>query len=593
MNYYLLILVFFYFLFRLAGIFKESKSWGKVIKLLGYFAVFLVVGFLLSAVLYLPFYKYIPYSPRGGEEGRGYEFATSWPMNPEETMNMAVPDFSGTSVGNGTYWGRNFFKLHSEYLGAVAVFLAVLGIILGRRDNLIIFFVVMTVLAFTVAWGGNTPLYKLYYNLVPGFKKFRAPSLIYFLIAFNLVVLSAFGLQSVLVRLKSGQNAKNLIKFTLIICGVVIGGAILVSLASSGLKSMLAGLVKDQPAKLSALEANFPKFIAGMWKFALLTMLVTGVLFALIKQRIKLVVAGVILGLVTVIDLWMVESKYIQTVSLDKYSQSDEVVRELQKDKTRFRFFPVPDPRGRGYRNDDYHMIFELQSIAGEHGNQLQRYNEFLGAGQNVMVDYHNLFSNLNFLNLVNAKYIITPGPIGAPFFREVHRGNLFIYENVNALPRVFAVSSYEVINDPAKILERIASPDFNPRQTVVLEKEPTLRPETDSLQTNVSISEYNPAEVKLTADLGRPALIVLLDNYYPDWQVRVDGHAAEIYRANYTFRAVSVPSGRHQITFSFEPQYYYMGKKISLFSMAGILAFLIGDWSFRKLKSRRTAPSQ
>jgi len=584
MNYYLLILVFFYFCFRLYGVFKSTNNWPRIIKLSGYFVAFIAVGFLLSAVLYLPFYKYIPFSPRGGEEGRGYQFATSWAMPPEETINLAVPDFSGTSAGEGAYWGRNPFKLNSEYLGATVILLFFAGLALSRKNKPVIFFLIMILLAFTVAWGGSTPLFKLYYQIVPGFDKFRAPSLIYFLIAFSMIVNSAFGLQAVIDQVKSGQNLKKVARFLLIFLGIVISLTLLISIGSAGLKSSLAGLVNDSPQKLAALQVNFPKFIAGMWKYALFTLLVAAILLAVIRQKLKLLWAGIIISLITVIDLWLVESKYIQAVPPPEvYFTPDEVVQALRSDNSLFRILPLQ------YRNDNYPMLFNLQSVSGEHGNQLQRYNEFVGAGKASMVDYHNILSNFNFLNLSNAKYLITQQPTNFPSFKEIHKGRFYVYQNIEVLPRAFVVPKFEVIPESDKILERMKQGDFNPRQTVILEKNPSLKPTADSVLPEVSIVGYEPTQVKIQAELDQPGFLVLLDNYYPDWKAYVDGVAVEIYRADYTFRAVPLDRGNHQVEFRFEPHYFYLGKKISLTSFWAVLIVLAGSTLFNKYRKKES----
>jgi succinate dehydrogenase hydrophobic anchor subunit len=593
MNYYLLTLVFFYFCFRVWGIFKTDKNWLRLIKLSGYFLIFIAVGFLMSAILYLPFYKYIPFSPRGGEEGRGYQFATSWSMPPEETINLAVPDFSGTSVDQGhdwqkhplkqgPYWGRNPFKLHSEYLGSTVVCLFFLTLFCCRKNKLVLFFLIMGLLSFTVAWGGSTPLFKLYYNLVPGFKKFRAPSLIFFLIAFSAVVISAHGLHYLIEQVKSQQNAKRIIKFLVIFALIVIGLSFLISIGSTGLKSALAGIVNNQPAKISSLEANFPKFIAGLWKFVLYVLIIAGILFVLIKQKLKLPVAGILIALLTIIDLWMVESKHVQAVAPPEvYFAPDEVVQALQNDNSLFRILPLQ------YRNDNYPMLFNLQSVAGEHGNQLQRYNEFVGAGKTSMVDYHNIFSNFNFLNLSNAKYLITQQPTNYPTFKEIHKGRFYIYENLNMLPRSFVVPKFEVISESDKILQHLGQPDFNPRHTVILEKTPPLSSPADTLISTVQIADYQPMEVKIRAELDGPGFLILLDNYYPDWLAYVDGKETEIFRADYTFRAVALDSGQHLVEFRFVPENYYLGKRISLLSFIGVIAFLAGNFVLRRSRAK------
>ncbi|MBW8840116.1 MAG: hypothetical protein JF602_09750, partial [Gemmatimonadetes bacterium] len=81
-----------------------------------------LLGIAVAAIQVLPFLQYLPYSPRaaGGPSG-GWAYATGFSMPPEEIVTTILPQFNGVLEH---YWGRNFFKLHTEYLGAVVVVLA-------------------------------------------------------------------------------------------------------------------------------------------------------------------------------------------------------------------------------------------------------------------------------------------------------------------------------------------------------------------------------------------------------------------------------------------------------------------------------------
>ena len=71
----------------------------------------------------------------------------------------------------------------------------------------------------------------------------------------------------------------------------------------------------------------------------------------------------------------------------------------------------------------------------------------------------------------------------------------------------------------------------------------------------------------KLEVNLDRPGILVLSENYYPAWKAYVNGKPAQIYRANYLFRAVYLDEGRHSIDFVFDSVYYNIGKYSTLFS--------------------------
>ncbi len=581
LNYYLLATVFFYFLFRLYFIYKENKNSILIGKLFAYFVLVIVLGFLLSAILYLPFYTYIPFSPRGGAEGRGYEFATSWALNPEEVINLFIPTFSGIL---DNYWGRNAFKLHTEYVGGIPFFLAVLALFFCRKNKTVIFFGIVSLLALSVALGGHTFLYKIYYNLIPGFKKFRAPSLAFFVVSFSLIVLGSIAFQSLLDRLKNPDAKSKVLNPLWILCGVTLLLCLVIAGSKDTLVSAFGSLVGEQSQNLSRLENNYSSFVGGSFKFFLFITSFSLLIYLLYKRHLPLLVVGSISAVLIVVDLWLIDSKFVRVIPPPQdIFYKDEVVSFLEKEPGYFRVLPYQ------YRSDNYLMLYKIQNLAGEHGNQLQRYNEFIGAGQRRMVDFHNL-AFPNFLNLVGAKFVISQSPLAMPDFKQVHQGNLRIYENTKVLPRVFVVFKYRVLSESNQILDTLRKPGFDPSQEVILEEEPKVGLSSDTLSGVAEIVSYTPNKVEVKAKLTQPGFLVFTDNYYPDWKVYVDGQLDKIYRADYTFRAVYLKTGEHQMEFVFDRKYYNKGKLISALSWAFCLLTVAGYFVIRKRKTQSTA---
>jgi hypothetical protein len=170
------------------GVAKRGAMLGRVLAL-GLGAV--AFGFVMAAVNFIPFLGYAPESTRGAGEGRGYEYAISYSMPEAELLSMAVPEQAGVSVYDQAtgaplfpeYRGENGFKLHTEYVGAFALVLLALGGYYSRGQRYWWFFLGLSLFFLTIALGGNTPLYRLYYEILPGTKRFRAPSLSYFVVA--------------------------------------------------------------------------------------------------------------------------------------------------------------------------------------------------------------------------------------------------------------------------------------------------------------------------------------------------------------------------------------------------------------------------
>src|SRR5215210_4767231 len=89
-----------------------------------------VVGLAIGAVQYLPVREYVAWSPRAGGLS-DYRVATSYAWNPEELLNVYLPQFSGML---DAYWGRNGIHLHSDYVGVVVLILAGAAFIGLRAD---------------------------------------------------------------------------------------------------------------------------------------------------------------------------------------------------------------------------------------------------------------------------------------------------------------------------------------------------------------------------------------------------------------------------------------------------------------------------
>jgi uncharacterized membrane protein YfhO len=67
--------------------------------------------------------------------------------------------------------------------------------------------------------------------------------------------------------------------------------------------------------------------------------------------------------------------------------------------------------------------------------------------------------------------------------------------------------------------------------------------------------------------------MLVLLDTYFPGWKVEVDGQPERIFRANYFYRGVKLGAGRHVVEFSYTPEGFQTGMRISFLTFVFLLA--------------------
>jgi uncharacterized membrane protein YfhO len=83
----------------------------------------------------------------------------------------------------------------------------------------------------------------------------------------------------------------------------------------------------------------------------------------------------------------------------------------------------------------------------------------------------------------------------------------------------------------------------------------------------------WSPNQIKIQAE--GPGLLVVSENAYPGWQVRVDGQEAELEINSGLFRAVTIPAGEHDVEFSFQPASVFLGGAI--FGMTILLGIILG----------------
>jgi hypothetical protein len=584
-NYYLLLAGLLWGIFCLVVLQVRGRALGKRLAL-GFGAV--AVAFVLASVNFLPFLAYVEASPRA-EGGRGYEYAVSWAMAPSELASLAVPEWDGASVMDPNtgeamfpeYRGPNPFKLHTEYVGALALLLLGLGAWYSRRDRYWWFFAGLAVFALTISFGGHTPIYRLYYELLPGTRRFRAPSIAFFLVPLALTVMAGLTLER-LARLRAEEEARRARRRRDPAEGLERARWIALAGAALGVLLLVLGVgMADDAGRAS-----------GFVRFGVFLALTAGLVWAWLAGRLAATGLVVLLGLVTVGDLWSVGRRFFHTVPPPSvWFQADDVVYAIQDQPGEGRTWVLPV--GSQYRGTgNYLMVHDIEQAGGEHGNALQRWLDYVGAGEEVYTDWHNFLGPTPvFRQAANVRWIVSMVQLeGAPQFegvRRIHSGpSALVYEDPAALPRAYVVGSARV-TEPGGALEIMRSPEFDPRREAILHEAPPLALANGPVEGAARITGRRPDEVRLAVTADGPALVVLAENYYPGWEAWVNGEPAPVLLANHTFRAVAVPPGEHEVVFRFRPRGLFIGFWIYAL---GMLALAVGG-AVLTVRRRRSPP--
>jgi hypothetical protein len=546
-----------------------------------------VVGLAIGAVQYLPVREYVAWSPRAGGLA-DYRVATSYAWNPEELLNVYLPQFSGML---DNYWGRNGIHLHSDYVGVVVLILAgaaFIGLRGDPRKKHIVFW--STALLVSLLWslGSSTPFYQIPYAIIPGTKYFRAPATIFFVGTLAIALLAATGAERFLQRRVSSKY----------LIGWLIFAVAIALLASVGALTSVAESFVDERL-FDRVLANRTDLIMGAWRSFLFVAVTVGLGVTFLRGKVSGRGAAWGLAAVMAIDLWTIERLYWMFMPrASVIYASDPIIEALKSEPQPARViaFPVqPTPERDVFLTGDALMTHRVRQVLGYHGNQIGRYNDIIGTNS----DDNRLFSP-NALQLTNTRFILTNIP-ELPFI-----GNTTLVKGpvLNAsgdtvyLYRLSAESPYSWVTPVAvkapddQVLATLLNPRFELKRAALFDSSanvavsPGVQALPPALAITTTVRHYEPGKVSI--DLSAPApsgsSLVVSENYYPGWTATVDGKPARLGRADYTLIGVELPSGARSVELNFTSPSYQRGKVITWIAIAiGLLMLGAGIWRDRR----------
>lgn len=555
---------------------SERPATLKPLPTLGLAAGAVALGLGITALQVLPFFAYIPFSPRAGSgTDQGWEFATSYAMPPSEVFTLLLPQFNGVL---DHYWGSNPIKFHTEYMGAVPIMLAALAFGDSKRRRLALAFGGLAVFFLLLAFAGHTPFYRPFYELMPLLKKIRAMGMVFYLPAFFVCLMAGMGADRVLARTVSMRSV-------LLVGGGVLGFALL------GAVGALQGLAESLAIaeRYEAVVANAPYLQSGAVR--LLIFAAVGVLVLALTVGGKLPRAAAVGALVAVaaIDLWSVNREfYTFSPRASQLFADDAITTKLRAVKPPYRVLDAGDSYGWSLL-----MAYRIPSARGYHGFELKRYDDLGGRNEG----WRNLFSP-SLLDLLAVRYLILPEPQPVPGFHEVVSkitttfgtpAVLYERDSVPAYARVVPASAklaetqvVPTVTDPRFPVSNVAVFDDTATVTSPAAAQPFAEP-----KATASVISWQPGamEIAVTGAESTPSHLVVSENWYKDWTATVDGKPGVVRRADHALLSVDLPPGAKQVTLTFASPEYATGKLVSLVALLLALGWTgVGVWQTRKV---------
>jgi hypothetical protein len=632
-TYYLAIIIFGYAIAQMCGAIKE-KYFKKFLLTSILLLVAGILGIATNSTRLIPTYEYAKYTMRGGselkkdpqakaEEGLDIQYATAWSYGIGETPNLMIPDFNGGSshgsLGRDSrtyqvlkskyqgadniikqmplYWGPQPFTAGPMYLGAVCVFLFVLGlcIIRGRYKWWI---VGVSLIALFLAWGSHFMWFtELFFKYVPLYNKFRTVSMALVVLQITVPILGVLAVKEILQG--DRENPLRIKKGFYIALGATAGVSLLFAIFPSLAGNFTSSADGNLPADIASALADDRRSLlrADAFRSFIFIILCAGVLWIGWMRKIKMPLCAGLIGVLILADLWTIDKRYLNDSHFVRKQEYKALFNKRPVDEMILKdtnpYYRVLDLSVNTF-NDAY-ISYHHKTIGGYSPAKLQRYQDLIE--YYIAPEMSSLTNEINsalpeaksigdietalsphpVLSMLNTKYIIISGD-NPPIEYRYRNGNCWVVNDI-----LWA-------SNPNMEIESIAKID--PASTVILSSEDSATGESGlsaDMETfgakNISadngsifLTEYAPNRLRYSSSSSTPSIAIFSEIYYPaGWKAYIDGVETPIMRADYALRSIVLPEGEHNIEMVFSPDSFKIGANISRASSILLYLLLIG----------------
>ena len=633
MTYYYLFIIFFMILAFLFQAIRERQM-ARFLKASAVCVVAAAIGICANLSNLYHTWQYQKESMRGKSElvkensanqtdsGLERDYITQWSYGIGETWSLLVPNVKGGAsvplAANqaamekadpnyyqiygqiGQYWGEQPGTSGPVYVGAFVLMLFILGlfVVKGPMKWALL---AATILSILLSWGRNfMGLTDFFIDHFPMYSKFRTVASILVIAEFTIPLLAMMALKKVV---DEPELLKKKIKYLYASFALTGGACLLFAVAptlffsdfvSSSEMQALSQFPADQ---LNPLLSNLRSvresiFTADAWRSFLIILM--GTLMLLLYQARKLDAKWMvgIITLICLVDMWTVNKRYLND---DMFVS--KTVKEMPQEKT------ATDEQILQDKALDYRVLnfasntfnenetsFYHKSVGGYHAAKLRRYQEMIEAyiapemqkAMQAVVTANGDFTQVAgdsifpVINMLNTKYFILPlqGGATAPLQNPFAQGNAWMVDKVSYVDN--ANAEIDGVGKTNLRHEAVADAQFKDILGESTPQDSTAR---------VSITAYQPNNLKYTVESAKGGVVVFSEIYYPGWTATIDGQPAEIGRVNYILRALKVAPGKHEVILDFHPQTVGTTETVAHISLALLFLSIIAGlvFQFRK----------
>lgn len=607
---------------------------------------------------------------RGGSElardetatgGLDLEYATAWSYGRTESWNLMIPDFMGgdsgtTFAADGAtaralapygleglaaqlprYWGDQPYTAGPTYLGAAALLLALMGLLLapGRCRWWLLGACLLMLL---LAWGRHLAWFtRLAFDYLPLYNKFRTVSMTLTVVQWAVPVLAAVAL----MRMWQGIPRERLLRAWAWAAGLTGGLCLLFAVAggslfdfgeresadflsgqyyrmfqSAGMEEAIAQGMPEELADATAAGMAAERAAvmrADAWRSLVMILLASGAVLLFAGRRIGRGVLVAALGVVVLADMVPVDLRYLShdrfVAARRQRITASAADRQIMQDK---------DPAYRVLNltvspfNDATTSYFH-RSVGGYHGAKLARYQD--------LIDRYLTRLDENVLDMLNTRYLVRPGAQGEPVAERRPTANgpaWLVGEVLHVAGAEAEISALDGLDTRRTAVvdrrflpllapltgEQAARPD--PTAGTEAEARHPASASAGSAATAaplflpadtaavIRLTEYRPQYQRYAYRSSAPSLAVFSEIYYDKgWNAYVDGQQVPYLRADYVLRALPLPAGEHTVEWRFRAPAWRAVEAVTLICSLAVLTGALAALIYAILRHERRPKTQ
>ena len=572
-----------------------------------------VAGAATNTNKLLPLAKYTPNTMRGGSElasgqskGLDLDYATAWSYGWEELPNLMIANWNGGGSSQAVnpnksetvkllrkagqsgaremakalpmYWGPQPFTAGPMYMGAITVFLFVLGLCLYRRKEKW-WLLAATILAVFMALGNHFMAFtKFCFNVLPLYNKFRSVSMALVVLQLSMPLLGILALDNII---KEGVDAKRFRKGLAIAFGVTGGFCLLAWLAPGIAGNFTSAADFNYPSQLvDAFAADRRMLLRADAIGSFLLILASAALLfwawmPKANERRK-TIASIGICILLAANMFAVGKRYLNADHFTTPKDFNKPFAERPVDKM-ILADDTPSYRVLDLTVNVFNSSvpsYRHKNVGGYSPAKLQRYQDLIDRYLSKEINgLYNAVSNAETLEAVGAHMAASTPVLNALNTKYVVlSGDYPPLENPGAMGPAWFVRGVTPAETPAQEIDLLGNVDLR-RSAIIgpdfqegMGRDMATLPDGVGDEDSIELLTYTPNELTYRYSASVNRLAVFSEIYYPNgWTAWLeDGTPVQLMRCDWTLRAAMLPAGEHTLVMRFAPDSYRTGAAVS-----------------------------